>query len=183
MPDQEDRILTEQIKRVAGTGKKDQFPVMTGKVVSVNTSELTAVIQLTCKIGVTNTETNGVSLNVILGNMLGMYGVPAAGADCLVCEVDGPGKWELLKASKYDDVVLRSDALGGIPIVQKVADNLKTLSDYIKNTLEPAIKDGLNAVGVGSSANGPAAATSFSGSVSAKTIDYEDMENKKVKHG
>jgi hypothetical protein len=155
-----------------------RFPVMSGVVKAVH-DDMTADVELSVDdAGVVTTE---VMQSVVLNNMAGLYGKPTIGAYCIVAEVDGPGKWELLKASAYDEVVLRGDALGGLPILQKVQDNLDTLKNYIKNKLEPAIGDAFTAVGAGSSANGAAGKTSFVSATGTAAINFEDMENKKVK--
>ncbi len=116
-----------------------------------------------------------------------------------VAEIDGRGKWGIIKCSnlvKYSLVIggttvtvtngliqMNDGSLGGLVILQKVLDNLNALKNYIKQTLEPAVKNGIMAVGVGSAANGTTGATTFNSAVSAATIDFEDMENTNVKHG
>ena len=72
---------------------------------------------------------------------------------------------------------------GGLVQIQKLKSNLDKIHDYIKNTLEPAIKNGIDAVGVGTGASGPTAAISFNAAVASQDFLYEDMENTKVKHG
>jgi hypothetical protein len=184
--------ITENIQRVTHTGKKNRFPVMSGTVVSVNTGDMTVEVALTGDgDGAGGSLVNNIAnINVTLNNMGGMYAIPSAGADCLVCEVDGPGNKELLKASKYDKIVMQAATLiqlndgsnGGVPILSKIQDNLKAIHDYIFNTLQPAIQNGLSAVGAGSAADGSTGATAFETAVTGQDIMFENMEDTKVTH-
>lgn len=184
--------IAARIREIAGT----KATVRTGKVVSVDTDAMTCSVSLT---GMEEgTETNA-AMNVLLENKAGLYLVPTTDTDCLVCEVDGGGKWELLKASAYDRVymkaggkfvditddalLLNGDGKGGLVMIQELKDNLDTLKDYIKNTLEPAIGAGFTAVGASTAANGANGKTAFDGMTAAQVITFKDMENKNVKHG
>lgn len=196
MANRDDIEISRQLERIVRGGEQLRYPVMTGKIDSVDTDAMTCVVQLTVDDGV---ATEDVTLNVVLESKNGFYHVPAAGADCLVLEVDGPGRWELLKASEYDRVyvkgggkfidvkdaavLLNGDGKGGLVQIQELKDNLDKLKDYIKNTLEPAISSGLTAVGVGMAANGGTGAASFNTATATQVIVFKDMENKNVKHG
>ena len=99
--DAEDIKFADNIKRIAGTDEKTRFPVMSGKVLSVNTEDMTADVLLTVDADGDETYAVPANLNVINGNTDGMYLIPADNADCEVAEIDGPGKWSMIRASKY----------------------------------------------------------------------------------
>ena len=92
--------------RIIGKGKGDRFPIMSGVVVGVDVESMTASVALTVDGDGTGDTlvTTSTQINVILNNTLGWYMLPAEGSDCLVMEVDGPGTWELLKASEYTKI-------------------------------------------------------------------------------
>jgi len=88
----------------------------------------------------------------------------------------------IIKCSKVESIDLRGDNFGGIVKLAELEQNFEAVKDYLKN-LETAIKNGFNAVGVSSAANGPAAAQSFYSAVQSLTLQFTNMENKEVKHG
>lgn len=189
---QDSKKIAEEIVEIAHKWQHAlRFPVMSGMVVAGSYDSDAMTVSVELSVDDASAPTPDIMLNVMLNNMGGIYMLPADGAKCIVAEIDGPGKWELLKASKYDKVYIKADTLvqindgskGGIPVVGKVDDNLNTLKTYLKDTLEPQIKDAINAVGVGSAADGPTAATAFGVAMAAETITFEDMENKNVTHG
>src|ERR1035437_5118008 len=101
-----EKEIAARLKHIVLGDDANRYPVMTGKVVSVDEGSMDCEVQLTgdnAGNGVI-ASTNGVTLNVSLENTGGVYLIPANGADCLVAEVDGKGKWELLKASAYTKV-------------------------------------------------------------------------------
>ena len=79
--------------------------------------------------------------------------------------------------------MLNGDGKGGLVMIKELKENLDTLKDYIKNTLEPAIGDGFTAVGSSTAANGANGKTAFDLKTAAKVITLKDMENTNVKHG
>jgi hypothetical protein len=200
----EDDKISAELKRITHSGDRSRQTVMSGKVLSVDEATMVAMVVLT-----TDSSSDGSAdddstpvpcqLNVIDENSDGFYLVPAEKADCEVAEIDGPGKWSIVRASKYtkisgkiggqsfsmtsDGFVFNGGSKGGVPQINELKDNLEALRDYIKNTLEPAIKSTINAIGVGSGSNAPAAVIStWTPAVAAKDIFFEDMEDKKVKH-
>jgi len=177
------------IEEIAHGGKKQTYPLMSGKIVagSVDTEGMTVKVLLSVDEDV---PTEDIFLNVVLSNVGGCYGLPADNADCIVGEIDGPGRWELIRASRYTKVVIQGVAiqfndgsLGGLPILQKIVDNQNAIKNYIKTVLEPAINTGLTGVGVGSAASGTTGATDFGTAIGTNTITYEDMENTNIKQG
>jgi hypothetical protein len=193
-----DKILIaikEELQRVTHTGERDRYPVMTGKVVSVDTDNMQVDVALNVDVTDGSGSVSGnktANLDVAIQNAGGVYVLPTVGAWCLVCEVDGSGGWELLKASAYDTIVMQAatlirlndGSLGGLPILSKIQDNLKAIHDYIFNTLQPAIGNAIAAVGVGSAANGPVAVSgTWTPAITGQDIAFEDMENKNIKQG
>lgn len=193
-------ICAQLIEEIANHGRKgDRFPIMSGTIVagSFDATAMTVSVQLSCDD--VSAPTENVAINGILNNTAGVYMVPADGANCLVAEVDGPGKWAVLMASSYVKVVgtvggsqflikdgliqFNDGSLGGLVEIEKLKDNLKALHDYIKNTLEPAINNGISGVGAGGAANGATGAGIFETAMTGQDIIFEDMENKKVTHG
>jgi len=197
--DKLDVVIAEQIRRVAGAGQGKRFPVMSGVVMSVE-DDGTCTVQLTADAD--ETPTDGILLNVVSENTLGISLSPSVNADCIVCEVDGPGQLkQLLWASKYDKIVvsvagnavltmdgsvlqMNDGSLGGMVILQKAVDNLNALKDYIFNVLQPAIAETIAAVGVGSAADGPTAVSgTWTPAIEGQTITFENMENANIKQG
>lgn len=168
--------------------------VMTGVVRKVDEDKALMDVELT-KDEDSNTE--GVMINAVSGNLNGILLFPKVGSDCIIAGLD-TGGYTLIKATEYDKVkvkvadrtlevkdgqwTLDGGDNEGLVIVGKAQDNFDTLKDYIKNTLEPAIKAGLIAVGIANQANGTTGANAFSAQVASQQITFEDMENKKVKH-
>ncbi len=187
---QNDKKVAELIESIAHKKEhKLRFPVMSGKVVSVDEGDMTAVVQL--HVDDEDVHTEHISLNVALQQADGMYGIPEEGSHCLVAEVDGPCRWELLKAAKYIKVIIKAGTLiqfndgglGGLVELEKLKTNLDKIHDYIKNTLEPGIKNGLTSVGAGTAASGSAGASAFDLALLGQDIVFDDMENTKIKQG
>lgn len=124
---------------------------------------------------------------------------PKVGAKCLIGAI---GNIEtspyLIDAEEMEEVVLKvgktrfkmnlkemllnGDDYDGLVRVKKLEDNLNQLKTYCEQ-LKEAVSNGLNAVGVGSSANGGTGKATFEGAMNGQQIDFKDMENKKIKHG
>lgn len=77
---------------------------------------------------------------------------------------------------------LNGDQFDGLVKVNELKENLKSLKQYVE-ALKLATSNGLNAVGVGVSANGGTAKAAFETSMSGKIITIKEMENTNVKHG
>ena len=196
--DQLDEQISRDIKRIAGTDDKSRYPVMSGVVKSVDDVEMTATVLFTNDDESAPTE--GVLLNVKTNNTTGAYGIPAAGSDCIVAEIDGDGKWQVIWASKYvqwvvivgsskvtvkDGLIQFNDgSLEGLPILSKIVANQKAIRDYIKEVLEPAIKATIIGVGAGTSADGPGAVTTdWIPAITGQDMNFENMENTNIKQG
>ena len=79
-----------------------------------------------------------------------------------------------------DGIVLNGGSLGGLVILEKIKDNLDQVKRYAE-TLKSAVSSGLKAVGAGTAANGTTGATAFDSAMGSASINFEDMENEKVK--
>lgn len=77
---------------------------------------------------------------------------------------------------------LNGDEFGGILKIKEADENIKELKKYCED-LKKAVSNGLNAVGVGTAANGPGAKTAFDIEMDSKSITLKDMENKNITHG
>jgi len=141
MADKVDIQIGEHHRRIAGTNRGRRFPVMSGKVMagSYDEDDNTVSVQLTADAD--DTPTEGVLLNVITANTNGMYLVPADDADCIVCEIDGPGQLkQVLWASEYVEVsVIAGDAQlkmkNGKFSLKNGAVDFKTMMDTHFNNL------------------------------------------------
>ncbi len=208
----EERI-SENVKRVAGTLDKTRFPMMSGKVVSVDNDKLTCKVKLT--VNDPAHETDGIMLGPVTLNNNGIVLYPAEGSNVVVGEVDGPGKWTLVKCSdlvkteviigevsfmldkdqaevkqgaasvllKGGKIELSGAGKGGLVQIAELKDNLDTLKNYIKDTLETAISSGFDAVGAGMASSGASGKAAFELATLTEVILFDDMENENVKHG
>jgi hypothetical protein len=176
---QEEQKIAQLIWNIANSDKSPlSTPVMSGVVKSVDEDSMEAVVLLT--VDDEDAPTEGITLNVILENKAGIYCIPAEQSNCIVCEVDGSGKWELLKASSYTKIVMNGGANGGLVKVQDLVQRINTLeSDLNKlkkvfsTTWMPVANDGGAAL--------KTAATDWSSAILTET-QRDDIENEKVKH-
>lgn len=87
-----------------------------------------------------------------------------------------------IKFVPSEKIQLRSDSYGGLVKIEQLENNLNTLKNALE-TLKSGVASGLNAVGVGSAANGPAGAAAFNTATSSIVINFDNMENENVQHG
>ncbi len=85
----------------------------------------------------------------------------------------------VIKCSEVDKVLSFGGEQKGIPLHDKVKDNMVDIKGYCE-ALKTAVANALNAVGVGSAANGPAAMASFNAEMASQNIVLVNMENEKV---
>ncbi len=184
MADKDDIKMGNELRRITGKG----IAVLSGVVNKSDESGMTCEVKLTE--GDDDVATEGVTLNLTLENTAGVYMIPAGGADCLVAKVDGSGKWELLKASKYVKVVIQADtliqfndgSLGGLVKVEVLVSKINALEQVINN-----LKQAVTAVAIaGSTADGGAVKagilTGLGAGISPTTV-RGDIENTKIKQG
>lgn len=156
--DKLDQELSEQVKRVAGTLEADSYSVMSGEVVSVDESAGTCVVQMS--IDEPGAPTSGVLLNAVSGNANGLLLIPKTGSKVWVAEIDGPGKWGLVKCSDLTKVLVKAETIvefnggenGGVPIASNTATKINTVITSLNNlrtimdTWVPVVNDGGNAL-------------------------------------
>ncbi len=191
--------IGEQLCRVT---RKNKTFLLSGKVVAGSLDEENGYCQVLLT-GMMDESGDGSGNDVLLSsvslNNNGVILYPADGSDVIVGEVDGPGQYVLMRCSNLvkvnviiggssititDGLIQFNDgSLDGLPILSKIQDNLKAIHDYIFNTLQPAIGNGIAAVGVGSAANGTTGQTAFNTAVAGQDITFEDMENTNIKQG
>jgi hypothetical protein len=116
--------IAELIQQIANKDAGKRFPVMSGKVVadSVDMGECTCSVIL-CN----DTEgegTEGILLSGVSGNVNGVLYYPADDSDVWVAEIDGNGKWGVIKTSTLVKMVV---TVGGSKLT--VVDGTITLND------------------------------------------------------
>ncbi len=148
--DKIDQLLSDEVKRVAGTGAKDHFPVMSGIVTAVDEAAATCTVKLTVD---GDAETSGVMINGIAGSIKGLLIVPAENSIVWVAEIDGPGKWGVVKYStvtkiaiqmadtpelvvEAGKVVMNGGAHGGLVKAQETAERIKRLEDKVNDLID-----------------------------------------------
>ena len=158
-----------------------------GKVKSFQESDWTITVELNQGAtvddvsirSVINSETTGILVEPKVGSYV-VCGLTDGKIENLTVLVFSEIKnMKLVPAEK---LILRSDDFGGLVKLQQLEANLDTLKTAIENLIT-FTQSGLNAVGVGSAANGPGAATAFQSMTEAIQIQFQDMENKNVNHG
>lgn len=143
----------------------------------------TAVDGKTCTILVdddANLKVDGILLGF---DKNGCVEIPKINKDVLVVFAEGSNNQGLVVlCEETEDMELMGTKYKGIPIVEKVDDNLKALKNRMDD-LESAVANGLNAVGVGTSASGAAGMAAFQLEMAtSQPVQLKDMEGK-VKHG
>lgn len=110
----------------------------------------------------------------------GIVEIPVVGSTVL-CGIINNDKDScfVIKCSQVEKVKLYGGEQKGIPLHDKVKDNLVDIKEYAE-ALKTAVANALNAVGVGSAANGPAAMASFNAEMASQNIVLANMENEKV---
>lgn len=79
-------------------------------------------------------------------------------------------------------ILINGDNFGGLIKLSELNNNLNTIKNYL-SVLKTSIGVGLAAVGVGSSANGGTGKNAFDAAMASQVINFQNMENAKVKHG
>ena len=142
------------------------------------------------------TMTQAVTMNVITGNVAGLYMVPDRDADCVVMEVDGPGNMLLLTATKYKKIVatvgsstftatdglfqFNDGSLGGMTKTLELQTQINKL-----NTLVMHLVSVINGIPVPEPGSGAASAlqASLAAAIATDSVgDFSNIEDIKVKH-
>ena len=105
MADELDKQISQELKRITRTQAKTRYAVMSGKVKgAVDEGELS------CKVVLSDdnpdSPTEDITVNTKLQITDGLVLYPADGSFVWVAEIDGPGKYGLLKCSTLDKAVL-----------------------------------------------------------------------------
>jgi hypothetical protein len=175
----------EALKRALASQTKPE--VLIGRVKSFDRSKWVAEVEFNMGATVDDITVR----SVINDNSTGLFIEPVVGSYVICVTIDG--RMENMAIVSYSEIksieispelklILRSDAFGGLAKVESIQSNLdelKTAFDQMKTNIATA----LNAVGVGSGANGPGAASLFNSEMSSVIINFENMENENVKHG
>jgi hypothetical protein len=102
-----ENAIGEELRRIVDANRLDK-PVMTGKVKTVDEGAGTCSVCLT--VDGPDTQRDGISLNTVTSNDNGLLLIPAAGSQIWIAELDGPGKWGVVKCSNVDKVIARVGA-------------------------------------------------------------------------
>lgn len=158
-----------------------------GKVEKFNSSDWT--IDVTLNSGPSIEE---VTIRAVLNSeSTGIFVEPKVGSYVLCALNDG--KLENMSVVLYSEIVnikflpkekliLRGDSFGGLVKNDELKQNIDQLKQAVE-TIKSAVFSALNAVGAGSAANGAAGASTFQAQTASINIQFQDMENKNVKHG
>ena len=175
--DKQIAILIEQIAH-----KRDgqlRWPIMHGVVKSVNEDTGTCVVLLT--VNDDEAPTEGIMLSAVSMNSNGFILYPAVGSNVVVGEVDGPGKWCLLKCSNLTKVHLNGDSLGGLTKTLELKTQINKLNSLVTHLV--AVINGAAIPEPGSGASS-ALQIALKAAITADSVgDFSNIENINVKHG
>ena len=138
----------------------------------------------TCTVEYAGTILTGVRLSAVIdGNSNKTVLKPTQNSKVLVADLSGGQLRDLavVSFSELDSITYFGGQLGGIPIVQKIEDNLNNLKDLV-NAMHAALPTAFAAVLTGASATGPGGSTSYTTTMAGKTIVFENMEDTNIKH-
>ncbi len=172
--------IKESIKKIASTG--GMFRAFTAKVKSVNGKTCTVELE-----GLTLTD---VRLRAVVnGENSKILVTPKT--DSYVLVVDLAGNLSQLAVVGYsevekievdaDNIVFNGGDNKGLVKIEELKSNLNSLKNYVE-AMASAVLSAFNAVGAGPTASGSAGAGSFEGSMSGRSISFEDMEDDKITH-
>jgi tetrahydromethanopterin S-methyltransferase subunit B len=140
--------IAEEIIEIVGkaTNEGMRYPVMSGVVRDVDADGGTCDVELS--VDDEGQATPGIITNVVTDNMEGLTMVPVIGSQVWVAEIDGPGKWGLVKCSELQTVVvkigdtaelevtsgvvvLNGGENGGLVKVQELVDKINRLESKV----------------------------------------------------
>ena len=151
-------------------------------LIPINSSwcKVKSVTDQTCTVVDEELEIRGILLGF---DKSGVIVYPKVNTNVLVAFIDNTNTMgAVIMVEETENIEMMGKDYGGIPILQKIEDNLNAIKNYLA-VEKTAVVAGFNSVGVGSAANGPAGAASFNSAMAGQAITFSDMENKKVKHG
>ncbi len=194
----EDKILGTWIQDIANGGaNKLSATVMSGKVVAGSVDAANGVCKVLINMHDTETAAaEGILLNAVSMNSNGMMLYPADNSQVWIAEIDGQGKWGLIKCSNLvrmiitigdrkltiqgDEAFFDAGGNGGLTITPELKKQLDK-----NNELLTAILNVINGAPIPEPGSGAASAlqTAFQGAVATKSLgDFSNIENKKIKH-
>lgn len=152
-----------------------------GAVVSVDKDKFTCTVKWNDK------EVTDVQLKALKEQEKGAVIIPKAGSTVWMINI--VGGWLVLSVEEIDsiyqdaetEIVFNGGENGGIPKVKVIEKNLNELKKYVAK-MNSSIPTAIGAVGAGTAANGGTGATSYTQAMASENIQFEDMENKKIKH-
>ena len=170
--------IKKSIKQIAGQSSGYFY---TAKVESVDGE--------TCSVTIDTITLNDVRLRAVInGENSKMLVTPAAGSYVLVADLSGGNMTSLAVISFSeidkitidcnDKIVINGGDNAGLVKIRELENNLNKIKNYL-STLNTAISTGLSGT-VGNA--GAAAATTFSTTMSAVVLNWENMENTKIQH-
>lgn len=180
------------VEAIQNISAPSEDAIMSGYVKEVDEAKATMRVVL----NISGQVIEGVMLHALGGSLKGMVIIPEQDSDVVICSVDGSGEYMLVQADKIKKVIwdigteidIRCDKIvfnggnnGGMVLIEKLKENLKTLKDYVKETLEPAIHTAISEAKSTYSLS-QLCDSHFQTTISAATITFEDMENLKIEH-
>lgn len=146
MAGREERNIIEALRNAAGNNNQF-YPVEAGIIIDVDESAATAIVQMT--LDDESSPTEGVLLNVVEGNKMGILLIPKKGANCILVAVDGPAMYQMIWASEYEKAsitisdrklevkegnwIFDNGNNGTVPISSKTAERLNIIEQDINS--------------------------------------------------
>lgn len=181
--------IGEHIRRIAGV----QPVVMSGKVQEVQEDDGTCSVLLS----IDDEATEGVLLTSVTGNANGVVILPKAESQVWVAEIDGPGKWGIVKYGEIEkvtvkmggtpeivvtegEIVMNGGGLGGLTKTQVLKTELDKVKDFLTH-LKTVI--GGSPIPEPGSGSPSALQAALSAAIASDQVpSFENIENDKVKH-
>lgn len=189
--------IADQIVEIVGkaTNEGMRYPVMSGVVRDVDAEGGTCDVELS--VDDEGQATPGIITNVVTDNMEGLTMVPVIGSQVWVAEIDGPGKWGLVKCSELQTVVvkiggtaelevtsgtvvLNGGSNGGLVKVQELVDKINRLESKV-NGLVTKYNSHVHVLTL-STGTGTAAPTAAPETPITPVTTVANIENPNVKH-
>lgn len=133
-------------------------------------------------------ELEEVRLNCHSTENEGVVIVPETGSMVLITSIDGRcwfvsqcSKVEKITIDATDKIIFNGGNNNGLVKIEELKRNLNSLKNYVE-AMASAVLSAFNAVGAGPAASGSAGAGSFEGSMTGRSISFEDMEDDKITH-
>ena len=167
--------------------------VVDGVITSVDTTNFS------CSVQVSTVVYSNVPLKVLTGSQASVIEIPAVNSTCLISFRDANIlRPQLISVHQIDKflikindsnaeievdngkIIFNGGQLGGLPKVQELKDNIKSIQDYI-TALNNALPTAFNAIGTSTAASGAAGAASYSSLMASQQITIKEIENQNVK--